>query len=317
MTRRFGHERRFEKRSPAMDIVTHGLMGVAVGGPFLGRYPAAPAGLILGSAAPDLDALSRCLGKRSFLRCHQGWTHSIPLLACLGGMGELLTRFYAPDLTGMAAGFALGAILHAMLDLTNTYGVRVLAPFSSRRFCLEWVFFIDGVVIGLTIAAFLPAAASLLSGNEPSRIVVGVYLAALLAYIGGKALIARRARRLADPNSVSVIPSAVIPWEYFVCRRAGDGVSSWKLNAVTGRQVKLAECRVLDAEFAEHLDGLPEYREMRSLSPAYHVIACEHDGEVTRIRCRDLRIINFNTSFGTLDVTLDRDSAVRSYVFHV
>jgi membrane-bound metal-dependent hydrolase YbcI (DUF457 family) len=300
-----------------MEVVTHGMMGVAIAGPFLGQHPAAAAGLMMGSVAPDLDALSRCLGKKSFLRCHQGWTHSIPLLALLGGAGEGLIRIAAPAFAGTAAGFALGAILHALLDLTNTYGVRALAPISSRRYCLEWIFFIDGVVIALTIAAFVPAVASLHFGHEPSRMAVGIYLAALFLYICGKALLARRARRISGPDVVSVIPSAFVPWEYFVCRRASGCVSSWKLNALTGLQVKLTECDVLDAEFARALADLPEYVEMKSLSPAYHVITCDRDAGATRIRCRDLRIVNFNTSFGMLDVTLEKDLTIRSYVLHV
>ena len=44
---------------------------------------------------------------------------------------------------GLLVGLALGMAGHALLDLTNTYGIALLAPISRQRVCFEWTFFLD------------------------------------------------------------------------------------------------------------------------------------------------------------------------------
>ena len=63
-----------------MDIVTHGMMGVVLAAPFAADYPEASIAFMLGSVVPDLDAVSRIAGRRSFLKCHQTYTHALPVI---------------------------------------------------------------------------------------------------------------------------------------------------------------------------------------------------------------------------------------------
>ncbi|MCZ6688137.1 MAG: metal-dependent hydrolase [Planctomycetota bacterium] len=134
-----------------MDIVTHGMMGVIVASPFMPSYPIAASCFMMGSVLPDLDALSRVLGRRAFLKSHQTYTHAIPIILLMGGVCWAGFRW-----TGIRAPFApaalvLGMLFHVALDVTNTYGITLFAPFSGRRFCLEWVFFIDAFVLAATL----------------------------------------------------------------------------------------------------------------------------------------------------------------------
>ena len=56
---------------------------------------------------------------------------------------------------------------------------------------------------------------------------------------------------------------------------------------------------------------------MRELSPFYHAVERSVlDGEET-IVCRDLRIRNFDTRFGTLTCRLDRDGRIVSKQWEV
>ena len=301
-----------------MDIVTHGMMGVAIAGSMLGSHTGLSVGFILGSVIPDLDSISRCFGQRAFLEWHQGWTHSLPLQLTLGFCSWLLMGWLAPEFSGIPVGLTAGAMLHSLLDLINTYGIRIAAPFSMRRYCAEWLFFIDSVVLVLTVAALVPAVRSLVMGAEPSPTISAVYVASLLAYAGGKAALKKRAVRIAGSNVVSVIPSALWPWVYFVCKRDGGLVTSTKLNVVTGCSEVIAEHVILDERYREQLEKLPEFSSMRSLSPAYHVIdhSPEEDGSVT-LRCRDMRIVNFDTSFGILDVKLSPAGELQTARLHV
>ncbi len=132
-----------------MDIVTHGMMGVVAASPFMAERPVASALFMLGSVLPDLDAFSRLFGKRAFLQAHQTYSHALPVIAFLAFIVSL------SRIDGMIGGvaLALGMIFHSLLDVTNTYGIRLFAPFSSRRYCAEWVFFIDAIVLAATIPA--------------------------------------------------------------------------------------------------------------------------------------------------------------------
>lgn len=300
-----------------MDIVTHGMMGLVIAGPFLGTETAVSAGFVMGCVVPDLDALSRCFGKRAFLEWHQGWTHSLPVISSGGLLGWLGLKLFAPEWSGLAVGIAGGAAFHSLLDLANTFGVRILAPFSMRRFCWEWLFFIDSVVITLTIAALIPVLSSLLNAAAPPILISGAYCVALGAYIGIKAGLKRRAHRLWGAAAVAVIPSALTPWMFYVCERSGNEVRSWLLNALIGSRRKTGEVRILDAEFRQYVESLPEFRAMAALSPAYHVVECTEEADRKTIRCRDLRIVNFKTSFGMLDVTFGPQFTVETVNLHV
>lgn len=300
-----------------MDIVTHGMMGMALAAPWLGTQPAIAVGFVLGSALPDLDAFSRCFGKRAFLQCHQTWTHSLPVIATSGLTLWLLLQWLSPEWSPLAVGLSLGATWHALIDLTNTYGVRLLAPFSSRRYCWEWMFFIDSVVIVMTITALIPLILDIFRGQECSPIVSVLYASGLLSYIGIKALMRVRARRWRGSDVVSIIPSAMWPWRYFVCERASDHVALKELNAVTGKSRILHEFDILDGEFRQFLNSLAEFQTISSLSPAYHVVNCVRTGDRISLECRDLRIINFATSFGQLDVTFNSQFEVLTSELHV
>jgi membrane-bound metal-dependent hydrolase YbcI (DUF457 family) len=300
-----------------MDIVTHGMMGIALAGPVLATHPAGAAGFMLGSLLPDLDSFSRCFGKRAFLQWHQGITHSFPVIAAAGVSFYLASWSVAPEIVEAGGGLCLGAALHAFLDLTNTYGVRALAPFSARRFCWEWLFFIDSVVILLTVPAAIFAAMTLGTLNPIGQQVAYGYAGCLLAYLAARGVLRRIARMRCPKNVVSMIPSALWPWEYFVCSRDGDMARIAKLNALTGRQPQIAAHPIYDSQIRSKLESIPEFQAMSALSPAYHVVEFEPTPETTRIRCRDLRIVNFNTSFGMLDIVLGSDSKPISIQLHV
>lgn len=290
-----------------MDIVTHGLMGLALASPLLPEHPFAATGLALGSTLPDLDAFSRLGGKRAFMASHQTVTHSYPVIAALAVGVELALRLAGIEAPGLALGLAAGMCLHVTLDLTNTYGITPFAPFSWRRVCLEWVFFIDAIVLGASVAA----VACVLAGDDDPR-WIATYAGGLLGYWGLRGALRRRAGRLAPAGTLSLLPSAWVPWRYYGCRRVPEGVQTFRLSGWSGR----CDHETVWPVFDEDVDAvwtLPEAQVMRSLSPAYHAVA--HDAD--RVRCEDLRTRNFDTSFGALDVTLGADGQVVAKVFHV
>lgn len=119
-----------------MQIWTHVVFGTAVGvlgAKALGLDPGLvyTAGLVVGTAAPNVDALVEVGRKRgaAWVGRHgleeRGVTHSAVVAALLLGVATLAG---AEALWGLAAGWAL----HIALDLWTKDGVQLLAPFSAE-----------------------------------------------------------------------------------------------------------------------------------------------------------------------------------------
>ncbi|MBA4191124.1 MAG: hypothetical protein C0467_24335 [Planctomycetaceae bacterium] len=299
-----------------MDIVTHTLMGSIVASPFLKDDPAVAFCIIFGSMAPDLDVFTLHVSRRFFLKCHQTYTHALPLIA-LGGLLVAGSLYLAGvNAIWLVAAFAAGMAFHALLDATNTYGVTLLAPFTTRRFCTEWVFFIDSVVILATVTCLLLIGELVVEGEAVGPGVAVGYVAFLAAYWMLKGYLWYRAKRLSPRDTLSIIPSAAFPWRFLCCQPHEHGVRTFTLNALDGTISNEEIHPVFDAEFDAILKTFPEYRLFRQLSPAYHVVAVDRRSDATLLTVRDLRIRNFNIRFGQLDVRLAADGSVANVVFH-
>lgn len=296
-----------------MDIVTHAAMGVILAAPTFAEAPLPSAGFALGMTLPDLDALSRIGGKLTFLRWHQTYTHALPLIAVATTIAWLSLIPLGREFQWTALTIGLGMASHALLDLTNTYGVKLLYPFSRRRYCLEWVFFIDATVICASAVALASIWSTWLSPWKIS----GSYLAVLVLYWLLHAVLRTRAQRVSPADTYSLMPSAVCPWLYFGCRPTPDGVEQFRVNTITGRIHSVTVKPILDARYASLIENLPEFHIMRELSPAYHVVSDEVQNSGRRLTCRDLRLMNFNTTFGQLDLTLDDQGSVIAKMLHV
>ncbi len=101
----------------------------------------------------------------------------------------------SPIWANLAFGVAIGMFMHVALDLTNSYGVRCLWPFTSKRFALDWIFFIDAPIVCLTIVAL---AFQWLVGSELGwlRAISLSYVGLLAIVVFARGLIAKRARQM-------------------------------------------------------------------------------------------------------------------------
>jgi membrane-bound metal-dependent hydrolase YbcI (DUF457 family) len=300
-----------------MDIVTHGMMGIIVASPFMGDQPVAAGLFMLGSVAPDLDAFSRVLGKRAFLKIHQTYSHAIPVIAAIAGLCWGALKAAGIDAPLGPPALALGMLFHSALDVTNTYGIRILAPFSSRRYCTEWVFFVDAVVVAATIPTLAWVSWRLIETGDAGWKVQAAYSGAMALYWLAKVALRRRAARLGPAGSLALLPSALVPWEYFGCTREGARVRLFRVNALSGALLDDRKVDIHDDVWLDRIRDIPEVRVMRELSPAYHVVAVTQGSDGTELVCRDLRTRNFNTKFGEINLVLDGAGAPRRVVFHV
>ena len=299
-----------------MDIVTHAGIGVVAAAPFMAERPEFAAGLVLGSVLPDLDALSRVFGKCAFLRFHQTWSHAL-LVQGLASVGAgLAATLFGIDGVSLALGLFGGLAIHTFLDMSNTLGVKAFAPFSMRRFCFEWVFFIDSVVLVLTLIAVGLTIWRFLSSGEASISIAVTFVGLLALYVVTKGFLRRRAGTFI-PEAITLIPSALKPWKFFGVIESGNCVELFQINALTGNRETLKRQVVLDTDYDGLLANAPGFRLMRELSPAYHVVSAKWTDVGEVIVCRDLRTRNFGTTFGDLEVLLDANRKIVRTTFHV
>ncbi|MCZ2147397.1 MAG: metal-dependent hydrolase [Bryobacterales bacterium] len=231
-----------------MDNLTHTLTGLMLSrAGFNRRLPRATAILLISSNIPDIDAVYFRGGALDYLDHHRGITHaliSVPILAALTAViVRLAGRKPLSWMRAIIAGCA-GVLSHLLLDYTNTYGVRLLLPFSSEWLRLDITNVVDLWIWGLLI---LCVAGPLLSRLVSSEIGAkpgtgrGAAIFALLAmsvYEGGRYLVHQRAINLlesynysgAAPRRVGAFPDLVNPFSWSTAVETSNAVLVQRIN---------------------------------------------------------------------------------------
>ena len=153
-----------------MDNITHSLTGLALSRSGLNRLlPHASLLLILSANIPDIDIVAAPFGALAYLEAHRGYTHcllGLPFMAAFSVIvTAALTREKLPWLRAWLLA-CLGVASHLLLDWTNSYGVRLLLPFSSSWFSLDLNSLTDGIFLTALILAAIWPHFSRLVGTE-------------------------------------------------------------------------------------------------------------------------------------------------------
>lgn len=226
-----------------MDPICHTLTGVALGEAGLKRRTALGlTTLMLAANAPDIDVVL-CIPDAFPLGCHRGWTHAVLGLALLPllltGLMLLVSRVVrrrpdAPpvDRRGLLLLSAAGVASHLVLDFTNSYGIRLLLPFSNRWFFGDALYIVDPWMYLLLGAAILGARWRAQRSGKQGRpwaaraglLAAACYVALMLASnVWARHTVAAGLARagLADAHFM-VTPVAVNPLRREVIIDAGD-----------------------------------------------------------------------------------------------
>jgi inner membrane protein len=167
-----------------MDNLCHSLVGMALSRAGLNKRTAlATSTLVIANNLPDIDVgvFATSTLAMSFRR---GWTHGVLAQAALPivltGAMLLYDRYRkkaSPDDRVNAGQILLlsyiGVLLHVFMDFTNSYGVRLLMPFSDRWFYGDALYIVDPwlyLVLGV---------GWLLAKRNPRAARIGVALAAI------------------------------------------------------------------------------------------------------------------------------------------
>lgn len=143
-----------------MDSASHLLLGFTLAGasmaiPAVAADPTLQHALIaasmLGSHAPDLDAVARLKGEAAYLRIHRGITHSLPaplVWAIVIGWPIALLFGKMDQFCLLLLWTMLAVCFHITLDLFNGYGVQCLRPFTRRWLHLDSLCLFDPYIFG-------------------------------------------------------------------------------------------------------------------------------------------------------------------------
>ena len=166
----------------------------------------------------------------------------LPLLlaACLRGVTRL-RRFQTDTHTStwrwLIVLSAAGVLSHPALDLLNTYGVRLLMPFSNRWFYGDALFIIDvWLWVALLVGILLSRRRSLRRHPHPER-PARAAIALLATYIIAMALSSRIGRGIVERQAtghaadrVMVSPVPLTPLRRMVVRDLGDSYEMGELD---------------------------------------------------------------------------------------
>lgn len=228
-----------------MDNLTHSLIGAAVANAGLKqKYGRGTTwALVIASNLPDLDVFWGFIDPRPSFAYRRMFTHGIlgvPLL-CLAG--AVLQRRFFPNLTFKTTFllYLLGAVLHVLFDLANSFGVVVLYPFSRHRFEFCWLFIID---LALWFFLVSPLVLSLARSKwtelgDLSRVAVRcvvIYVAAcgVLHFRSEQALRRWAADAGVQPGFSTVFPEAFGPRRFRGVLRDGDVYRVFRINSFQG-----------------------------------------------------------------------------------
>ena len=299
-----------------MDVVHHVLIGGAV------YSVAAAAGqevagmaFVAASVAPDMDVAIIAFGRRAYLKNHQAITHSLPLVPLYAFLIAAPLWWLLGSVEWLIlAGAAGGLLLHIALDMTNTFGVAPLAPFSGKRYSLDALFFIDSVAFAVTGVFYLSWFAF------DAAWAAYPYFAAFAVYVAAKVALHRSVVGKLSPDFA--IPSALNPFDFYIMKRTEGGVETFLYNALTGGERRRERHVPPEGRYLKMAGEMAEkssvYREMRSITRALTVTGVkEGAGGGVTIMARDLAVRNFGGRFGRTAVTFDKEGRVVSEVAHI
>ncbi|PKM43536.1 MAG: metal-dependent hydrolase [Firmicutes bacterium HGW-Firmicutes-8] len=201
-----------------MDPLTHALVGAGVaaltGDKFSFTNPL-HIGAVLGALAPDLDILFQLYGDMPYLTHHRGSSHSIPgVLVSSAVIAFLLWLVIGGNPPGQIFLWTvLGSVSHIILDILNSYGAKILWPFSQKKYSLNLLVLADPVIIVFFAGViFWPGMPGFIAN-------VAFWLA--LAYLGIRFYMRRNVRRMLRREyyregieKIVVMPAMVSLWNW-------------------------------------------------------------------------------------------------------
>jgi inner membrane protein len=151
-----------------MDNITHSLAGALAAKIIETAKPAAADELkqnrkvfwllVTSANFPDIDVVLGFLGDPIFsISHHRGITHSLLFAPALALFPAALFCFWGKlkNFKTLWLMALIGILVHIFFDVITAFGTQLLAPFSSARYALDWMFIIDPFFTGILATTLL------------------------------------------------------------------------------------------------------------------------------------------------------------------
>lgn len=196
----------------------------------------AVAACVIGSLAPDLDAVLMPSGFDTYLRLHQGGTHSlVGSVACAALTAALVKALWRQGrYPALWLAAWVGALGHLLLDVVSGADMRFLWPVGPPL-ALPLFAMADPWLGGMLVLGVLALAST---RRNPVRTGIAILIG--VTVLGGvKAILYDRTHAVhASPDSQVQVERAEADWGAFarwtVYETRVDTVSAFRVNALTG-----------------------------------------------------------------------------------
>jgi len=202
-----------------VDNLTHSLVGAVMGRMGLKRLsPRAMPAMIIAANLPDIDSFVAGAVGCEPIAVHRGFTHGFGGLVTMPFLAAAIIWLWEKLRPGKEGPLRLGGLLvacflavlsHPLLDLMNTYGTRVLEPFSHRWFYADTLFIVDPWIWVMLILGLEMSWRAERLGSDWRRPAAWGFVAMLL-YIGLNDAISARAVALTRPLVERVVQPRMI-----------------------------------------------------------------------------------------------------------
>ncbi|MDR7102562.1 metal-dependent hydrolase [Croceicoccus sp. BE223] len=314
-----------------MDNLTHSLVGAVLGQAGLKqRTGLAMPALIVGANLPDIDAGCVVYGIES-LAMRRGLTHGpiawivLPLLlaAFLWWFDRWQSRrgtrpdARLPVRFGWLWGLAtLGCLTHPALDWLNSYGIRLLEPFSSRWFYGDALFIVDPwlwAALALSLwLSFWRETAGAAHWRRPA--LVG--LAVMLVYVNANLVLSASARAAAPQRDAIAVPVPLQFWRRDLIMEAdgvvyqGKALLGWGWPAGLDAKVRLLTNRTACLHPLQLPQFAPDDRALAAFlfwSRAPYIEPVERDGQTVEV-LRDARFTGAAAARFTVEIAVPAEA---------
>lgn len=285
-----------------MDSATHLVMGIALGGlaqlhPAIAQDPtvatAVLVGTVVGSQAPDFDALSRLRGNRSYMRHHRGISHALPLGFLWTVLITLFLRFSFPSVPLAPLLFWVGVAVyvHIFIDLFNSYGTQALRPWNKRWVAWDVLHIFDPFLFGMHVIAIGLWATGTLHGSSVFPALYTALPIYLIAKVWQHHRHCHRARTTISLHDRCVVLPTMHPFRWTLLVQHHDQtytLSDWPRQKGFSSVVTYRSATTpLVMQSKTH----PDVNAFLSFS-RFPCASVEHFGEDTVIWWRDLRYVH-------------------------
>ena len=303
-----------------MDPLTHALVGAGVAaltGEKLSLANPLHLGAILGALAPDFDIVMQFIGHLPYLNHHRGSSHSI--------LGVLFSSAVIAALLWLIIGGAppgaiftwtvLGAGSHLVLDTLNSYGAKILWPFSQKKYTLNLLVLADPVII------FIFAGVIMWPGMPGVVPKLAFWVA--LTYLGIRFSMRMKVYKLLERKyetagalRIVVMPAMVSLWNWSFLVETGN---AYIIGEVRCFSVNLRVKKTLDKDPKNTFIGKALKSKLgqvfQNFTPYFYIYHCVEDGKDI-VRFCDLRYFLREDFLHNATVIFDETETIVDAIFH-